>query len=80
VTAHAGEDVKQGEHSFIAGERENSYNHLENQLAVSQKIGNNSTQDLAIPLMVIYSKDGPLNPRDTCSTMFIEALFITARN
>jgi hypothetical protein len=31
VTAHAGEDVEQGEHSSIAGENANLYNHCENQ-------------------------------------------------
>ena len=30
-TAHAGEDVEQGEHSFIAGDNENLSNHFGNQ-------------------------------------------------
>ena len=31
VTAHAGKDVEQGEHSSIAGGSTNLYNHFENQ-------------------------------------------------
>jgi hypothetical protein len=31
VTAHAGEDVEQGKHSFIAAMSVNSYNHYGNQ-------------------------------------------------
>ena len=33
-------------------------------------------QDPAIPLLGIYPKDAPLYHRDTCSTMFIAALFV----
>lgn len=33
-------------------------------------------QDLAIPPLGIYSKDAPPSHKDTCSTMFIEALFV----
>jgi hypothetical protein len=35
-------------------------------------------EDLAIPLLGIYPEDAPLYPKDTCSTMFIAAVFITA--
>jgi len=34
----------------------------------------------AIPLLGIYSKDAPTYNKDTCSTMFIAALFIIARS
>jgi hypothetical protein len=35
--------------------------------------------DLAIPLLGIYPEDAPTCNKKTCSTMFIEALFIIAR-
>ena len=35
--------------------------------------------DLAIPLLGIYTKEAPTYKKDTCSTMFIVALFIIAR-
>jgi hypothetical protein len=35
--------------------------------------------DPAIPLLGIYPKDAPTYNKDICSTMFIAALFITAR-
>jgi hypothetical protein len=34
----------------------------------------------AIPLLAIYPKDVPTYNKDTCSTMFIAALFIVARS
>jgi hypothetical protein len=37
-------------------------------------------EDPAIPLLGIYPKDVPTCNRDTCSTMFITALFIIARS
>jgi hypothetical protein len=37
-------------------------------------------EDPAIPLPGIYSEDVPTGIKDTCSTMFIAALFITARS
>jgi hypothetical protein len=37
-------------------------------------------EDPAIPLLVIYSEDVPTCNKDTCSTMFIAALFIIARS
>ena len=36
--------------------------------------------DPTIPLMGIYPEDVPTGKKDTCSTMFIAALFIIARN
>ena len=36
-------------------------------------------QDPAIPLLGIYPEDVPTGKKDTCSTMFIAALFIIAR-
>jgi hypothetical protein len=37
-------------------------------------------EDPAIPLMGIYLEDVPNCNKDTCSTMFIAALFIIARS
>ena len=34
----------------------------------------------AIPLLDIYPEDVPTGKKDTCSTMFIAALFIIARS
>jgi hypothetical protein len=36
--------------------------------------------DPAIPLLGIHPKDTPPSHRDTCSTMFIDTLFIIVRN
>jgi hypothetical protein len=36
-------------------------------------------EDPAITLLGIYPKDAPTHNKDTCSTMFIAALFIIAR-
>jgi hypothetical protein len=51
---------------------------LEISLAVSQKIGH--PEDPAIPLLGIYLKDVLTYNKDTCSTMFIAALFIIAKS
>jgi hypothetical protein len=37
-------------------------------------------KDLAIPLLGIYPEDVPTGNKDTCSIMFIAALFIIARS
>jgi hypothetical protein len=37
-------------------------------------------EDAAIPLLGIHPEDVPTSKKDTCSTMFIAALFITARS
>jgi hypothetical protein len=37
-------------------------------------------EDLAIPLLSIYSKDAPKYNENSCSNMFIAAVFILARN
>jgi hypothetical protein len=37
-------------------------------------------EDPAIPLLGIYPEDVPNGKKDTCSTMFIVALFIIARS
>jgi hypothetical protein len=53
---------------------------LEINLEVPQKIGGRS-EGLDIPLVGIYpKKDAPPCHRDTCSSMFIAALFVIARS
>jgi hypothetical protein len=37
-------------------------------------------EDRAIPLLDIYTENVPTGNKDTCSTMFIAALFIIARS
>jgi hypothetical protein len=37
-------------------------------------------EDPTIPLLGIYPQDVPTSKKDTCSTMFIAALFIIARS
>jgi hypothetical protein len=51
---------------------------LEISLAISQKIG--LPEDPAIPLLGIYPEDAPTCKKDTCSSMFIAAIFIIARS
>ena len=54
---------------------------VEISLVISQNIGNSSLKDPAILLLVITLKDAlPPYHKDTCSIMFIVALFIKARN
>jgi hypothetical protein len=53
---------------------------LEISLVVPQKMGHSTTEDPEIPLLDIYREDAPTCNKDTCSTMFIAALFIIARS
>ena len=53
---------------------------LEISLAVPQKTGMILPEDPTIPLLGIYPEDSPACNKDTCSTMFIAALFIIARS
>jgi hypothetical protein len=52
---------------------------LEINLAVPQKIGHTTTEDPLIPLLGIHPEDALTCNKDTCSTMFIKALFIISR-
>jgi hypothetical protein len=52
---------------------------LEISLLVPQKIGIVIPEDPAISILGIYPKDAPTY-KDTCSTMFIAALFIIGRS
>jgi hypothetical protein len=53
---------------------------LEISLAVPQKMDIILPEDPAIPLLGIYPEDSPTCNKDTCSTVFIVALFIIARS
>ena len=76
MTAHAGEDVEQGERSSIAGVQ-TCLTSLEINLVVSQKTENSFTSR---SLLGIYPKDAPLYHGNTFSTWFITALFVITRN
>jgi hypothetical protein len=77
VTADGGEDVKKREHSSISGDIASWYNHSGNQFL--RKLDIVLPEDPSIPLLGIYSEDAPTCNKDTCSTMFIAALFIITR-
>jgi hypothetical protein len=49
-------------------------------MEVLQKLEIGLPQELAIPVLGIYLKDAPSYHKDTCSTMFIEALIIKTIN
>jgi hypothetical protein len=53
---------------------------LEISLVVPQKIDTVLLEDPAIPLLGIYPEYVPTCNKDTCSSMFIAALFIIARS
>jgi hypothetical protein len=53
---------------------------LEINLVVPRKLDIVLLDDLAIPLLGIYPDDVPNFNKDTCSIMFISALFIIARS
>jgi hypothetical protein len=53
---------------------------LEISLGVPQKTGHSSTARSSIPLLGIYPENVPTGNKDTCSTMFVPALFIIARS
>ena len=81
MTADAGVDVEKEEHSSIVGGIADLYNHSGNQSGgSSEKLDIVLPEDPAIPLLGIYPEDAPTGKKDTCSTMFIAALFIIARS
>jgi hypothetical protein len=53
---------------------------LEISLAVPQKLDIVLPENPAIPLLVINPEDAPTCSKDTCSTMFMAALFIIDRS
>jgi hypothetical protein len=53
---------------------------LEISLAVPQKIGHSTTGGSCHTFLGIYPEDVPTSKKDTCSTMFIAALFTILEN
>ena len=80
MTADAGQDVEKEEHSSIADGITSCYNHFGISLGFLGKLEIALPEDPAILLLGIYPKDAPTYNKDTCSTMFIAALFILARS
>ena len=83
MTADTGEDVEKEGHSSIVGGIASLYNHFGNQSGgggILRKLDVVLPEDPAIPLLGIYPKDVPTCNKDTCSTMFIAALYIIARS
>jgi hypothetical protein len=64
--------------SSIAGGIASCYNHSVWQFL--RRLHIILPEEPAIPLLGIYPKDAPTYNKDTCSTMFIAALFIIARS
>ena len=79
VTAKTGKDVEKEEHPSIAGGNANLYNHSWNQF-ILRKLDIVLPEDQAIPLLGIYPEDSAACNKDTCSTMFIEALCVIVRS
>jgi hypothetical protein len=80
VTAHAGRDVEKKEHSSIVGYHYRMVKPLWKSLwQFLRKLDIILPEDPATPLLGIYPKNSPTYKKDTCSTMFIVALFILAR-
>jgi hypothetical protein len=80
VTADAGEDVEKEEHFSIVGGIASLYNHSISVWRFFKKLDVVLLEDPAIPVLSIYPEDVPTVKKDTCSTMFIAALFIIARS
>ena len=45
-----------------------------------RKLGITLPEDPAIPLLGVYPEDSPACNKDTCSSMFIEAVFLISRS
>jgi hypothetical protein len=80
VTADASKDVEKKEHSSIAGGIQAGTITLEVTLVVLRKLDIILPEDSAITLLDMYPVDIPTCNKDTCSTMFIAALYIIARS
>ena len=79
-TAGVGEDVKKEEHSSTAGGVAMVQPLWKSVWQFLRKLGTSLPEDPAIPVLGIYPEDSPACNKDTCSTMFIAALFIIARS
>ena len=62
--------------------KDNNINNVKPTFTWNGLLPHTCTYDLihAIPLLGIYPEDVPTSKKDTCFTMFIEALFIIARS
>ena len=81
MTEDAGQDVEKEEHFSIVGGTASLYNHSGNQSgSSSEKLDIVLPEHHPIPLLGIYPEDVPTGKKDTCSTMFIAALFIIVRS
>ena len=81
MTADAGENVEKEEHSSIVGGIASLYNQplWKSVWRFLRKLDIVLLEDPAIPLLSRYLEDVP-TCNNTCSTMFIVALFIIARS
>ena len=80
MTADTGKGVEKEEHSSIPSGIASWYNHSGNQWWSLTQLDTVLPEDPAIPLLGIYPEDAPTCNNDTCSTMFIAALFIIDRS
>jgi hypothetical protein len=78
VTADTGKDVEKEVHSSISDGIASLYNHSEIVWQFLRKLDVVLLEDLALPLLGIHPEDAPTGNKDTCSTMFMAALFIIA--
>jgi hypothetical protein len=80
VTADADKDVKKEEHSSMAGGDCKLVQPLWKSVwRFLRKLDKVLPENPAIPLLGIYPEDAPTCNKDTCSTMFLAAIFIIAR-
>jgi phage gp16-like protein len=79
VTAYAGENVEQGEHSFTDCRSENLYSHFDINMTVSKRTVSLSTSRPSHNTMNIYSKDALSYHKSNCLAKFIAALSIIAQ-
>jgi hypothetical protein len=80
LTAHAGEDVEQGEYYFIAGGSANLHRHFGNQSASFSERWVLFYLKTLSTTPEMYPKYDQSSQKDMGSTMFIATLFLTARN
>jgi hypothetical protein len=71
---------KRNTHSSIVGGIASWHNHSGNQFGSFRKLDIVLLEDPAKPLLGIYLEDAPTCNKNTCSTMFIEAVFLIARS
>jgi hypothetical protein len=79
VTPDGGENEEKEDYFSISGGIASWYNHSGNLSGSLRNLDIVLPQHPAIPLLDIYPEDAPTCNKDTCSTMFISAIFIIAR-